>query len=77
MTNEEFARLPELLSRAQVVRAGIPENSVDTIRVALTSPDQRVPYGKIGAVQLPGRKCKSAKAAKWKYRKADVAKMRG
>lgn len=77
MTQKEFTDLPELLTRAQVVLCGVPSGSVDYLRVGLTEAAPAAPHGKIGAVQVPGRGCKSAKNAKWKYRKTDVARIVG
>lgn len=77
MTFEDFKKLPELLTRAQVVECGVPASAVDDLRVLLTAQEERAPWGKIGAIQLPGRSCKNVKKAKFKYRKTDVARIVG
>jgi hypothetical protein len=77
MTAADFKKFPELLSRAQVIDCGIPAQSIDLLRVHLQADGQAVPYGSIGAVRLPSRQCKNTKAAKFKYRKTDVARILG
>ena len=77
MLPEFISNLPDLLSRSQVILCGVPADSISSMRVPIDKPYQAVPHGKIGAVQLPSRKCKDAKAAKWKYRKQDVLRIVG
>lgn len=73
MNQKLFNLLPELLRRSQVVECGVPNDAINDLRVELTSGEAAVPFGKLGAVKLPGRGCKSKAKAKFKYRKADVA----
>jgi hypothetical protein len=77
MNLKEFKQLPELLTRAQVVECGVPDNSVDDLRVKLTEDSQTVQFGQIGAVQLAGRNCRDRSKAKFRYRKSDVARICG
>lgn len=77
MNQKEFLLLPALLTRAQAVACGVPADSLRDLAVIVRADDQAVPFGQIGAIQLPGRHCKTKGNAKFKYRKADVGRICG
>ena len=68
MTQDQFNKLPLLLRRKEVVDCGIRDNKVDDVTQVLTTADEAVVFGKIGAVDCGGYK---------KYRKIDLARMCG
>jgi len=70
MTQDEFNRMPLLLSRAQVVECGIPETLLEDLKFEITAGRAEVPEGKIGWVAFNGSR-------QGKYRKSDLAALVG
>lgn len=70
MTREEFNRMPALLSAAQVGECGVDRKALVEMTVVLTTGEEKVPFGKIGAVPY-------GHGRKKRYRKADLSKLIG
>ena len=76
MTPADFNRWPALLTRSQVLEVlGISKRTLCTLRIPLTSRQQAVPFGKIGALRgwHPSQQQPLSGPVHWHYRKSDVA----